>query len=142
MDIISPIQEIQSGTVKEVVEVPGYYFSIPYLDDKHLQLNYVLGYLSHVAARKIVYIESNDPNIGIMAYIPLGMSDVSTIQLTVEKGSVVKKGQDIGAFHFGGSSYLMVFRKASNLKFINMDEEIKHMANLEINSKLAFVGLK
>ena len=34
-------------------------------------------YLAHVAARAIILIDADDPVIGLMAFVPVGMSDVS-----------------------------------------------------------------
>ena len=35
-------------------------------------------YLAHVAARAIILIDADDPVIGLMAFVPVGMSDVSS----------------------------------------------------------------
>lgn len=45
-------------------------------------------YLAHVAARAIVLIEADDPVIGLVAFVPVGMSDVSSCII----GSNVKPG--------------------------------------------------
>jgi phosphatidylserine decarboxylase len=34
-------------------------------------------YLAHVATRAIILIEADDPVIGLVAFVPVGMSDVS-----------------------------------------------------------------
>ena len=35
-------------------------------------------YLAHVAARAVILIEANDPVIGLMGFVPVGMSEVSS----------------------------------------------------------------
>jgi phosphatidylserine decarboxylase len=69
-------------------------------------------YLAHVAARAIVLIEADDPVIGLMAFVPVGMSEVSTclIDDKVQPGYHLAKGEEIGYFQFGGSTHCLIFR--------------------------------
>jgi phosphatidylserine decarboxylase len=69
-------------------------------------------YLAHVAVRAIILIEANDPVIGLMAFIAIGMSDVSSCKIHdhVAPGYHVEKGEELGYFQFGGSTYCLVFR--------------------------------
>jgi phosphatidylserine decarboxylase len=69
-------------------------------------------YLAHVAARAIILIDADDPVIGLVAFVPVGMSDVSSCMIgsDVKPGSHVGKGQELGYFQFGGSTYCLVFR--------------------------------
>jgi phosphatidylserine decarboxylase len=70
------------------------------------------GYLAHVATRAIIFIEADDPMIGLLCVIPVGMGDVSSCVLEprIKKGRRVKKGDELGYFQFGGSTYCLVFR--------------------------------
>lgn len=54
-------------------------------------------YLAHVAARAIILIDADDPVIGLMAFVPVGMSDVSSciIHSTVKPGQHVAKGEEL-----------------------------------------------
>lgn len=67
----------------------------------------------------VVVINADNPHIGKIAIIYIGMAEVSSCVATVKVGEKVKKGQQIGNFMFGGSSHLMVFSKktAKRLKF-------------------------
>jgi phosphatidylserine decarboxylase len=69
-------------------------------------------YLAHVAARAIILIEADDPVIGLMAFVPVGMSEVSScmIDSKVTPGYHVKKGDELGHFQYGGSTHCLVFR--------------------------------
>jgi phosphatidylserine decarboxylase len=51
-------------------------------------------YLAHVAARAIILIDADDPVIGLVAFVPVGMSDVSSciIHSNVKPGYHVTKG--------------------------------------------------
>jgi phosphatidylserine decarboxylase len=68
-------------------------------------------YLAHVAVRAIILIEADDPVIGLMAFVPVGMSDVSScvIDAKVTPGYHVGKGEELGHFQYGGSTYCLVF---------------------------------
>lgn len=39
------------------------------------------------------------------------MVEVSTCDITVKKGDHVRKGDELGMFHFGGSTHCLLFRK-------------------------------
>lgn len=69
-------------------------------------------YLAHVAARAIILIQADDPVIGLMAVIPVGMIEVSSCVIDPEivPGHHVNKGDELGYFQFGGSTECLVFR--------------------------------
>jgi Phosphatidylserine decarboxylase len=62
--------------------------------------------------RGLVVIESE---IGLVAVLPMGMAQVSSIVLTVEAGQTLQKGDEISYFQFGGSDIVMVFQRQSNV---------------------------
>jgi phosphatidylserine decarboxylase len=70
------------------------------------------GYLAHVAARAIILIEADDPVIGLLGFVAVGMSEVSSclIDPGIAAGSHVAKGEELGYFQFGGSTHCLVFR--------------------------------
>ena len=107
-----------SGKVKKAKVIPGTYFSQPYYTDS--SANYIASqpYLAHVAARGIIVIEADNQALGTVAFIPIGMVDVSTVDLKPMEGKKsVKKGENIGTFHFGGSSHLLIFEPGKQLAF-------------------------
>lgn len=69
------------------------------------------GYLAHVATRAIVLIEADDPTIGLVAVVFVGMSEVSSCVIGdgIEAGARVTKGDELGYFQFGGSSVCVLF---------------------------------
>ncbi|MBL7072471.1 MAG: phosphatidylserine decarboxylase family protein [Candidatus Omnitrophica bacterium] len=75
------------------------------------------GYLTAVATRALILIEADNPDIGLMGLLFVGMADVSSNEITVYEGQHVKKGDLIGMFHFGGSTYCMIFQKGVKLEF-------------------------
>jgi len=67
------------------------------------------------------------------------MAEVSTCEVTVEKGDTVKKGDQLGMFHFGGSTHALLFRKGVNVIF-ELPEEPGLDANIvQIHKAVAFV---
>src|SRR5580704_17115524 len=76
-------------------------------------------YLAHVAARAIILIEADDPVIGVMAFVPVGMSEVSSclIDSKVKPGYHVGKGEELGYFQFGGSTHCLLFRPGAIAEF-------------------------
>ena len=128
------------GYIYDIEMVEGTYFSQPYFKDENLLFNEAQQYMCHICTRAIYWIKADNPDIGLMAFIALGISDVSTVEATVKKGDRVKKGQETGMFHFGGSSHLLVFRKGVNVVFD--DDVVPGMsaANIEVNARIAKVS--
>ncbi len=58
-----------------------------------------------------------DSPIGLVAVLPMGMAQVSSIMLTAEEGRTLYKGEEISYFQFGGSDIVMVFQERSNVSF-------------------------
>ncbi|KAM5536142.1 hypothetical protein V8D89_010241 [Ganoderma adspersum] len=59
------------------------------------------------------------PKSGLVAVLPIGMAQVSSVVLSVKEGDTVKKGQEIAFFQLGGSDVVMVFEKDAN---VNLDD--------------------
>eukprot|EP01130_Rhizamoeba_saxonica_P012055 TRINITY_DN5044_c0_g1_i1.p1 TRINITY_DN5044_c0_g1~~TRINITY_DN5044_c0_g1_i1.p1 ORF type:complete len:445 (+),score=120.67 TRINITY_DN5044_c0_g1_i1:33-1367(+) len=73
-------------------------------------------YLGHVAARAIFIFKHEQ--CGYIALLCVGMVEVSTCYILPEyvvnvgdQPKIVKKGEEIGRFEFGGSTHLMIFQK-------------------------------
>lgn len=73
----------------------------------------------------------DSPNVGKVAFLPVGMCQVSSVQITACKGSEVKKGDEVGHFQFGGSDVVLVFQAHSRVeitaktgKHYNMGQQI------------------
>ena len=67
-----------------------------------------------IQSRGLVIIESE---IGLVAVLPIGMAQVSSVVLTVAKGATLEKGEEISYFQLGGSDIVMVFQAGANVKF-------------------------
>jgi phosphatidylserine decarboxylase len=96
-----------------------------------------------VAARALIFIEADNPDIGLMCVMPVGMAEVSTCQITVYEGQHVKKGDQIGMFHFGGSTHCLIFGPHVNLDFdLHGQTPGLNSSNIPINSRIATVKKK
>jgi phosphatidylserine decarboxylase len=69
-----------------------------------------------VQTRGLVVIDSP---IGLVACLPMGMGQVSSVVITAETGKTLHKGEELGYFQFGGSDFVMVFERASNVQLIS-----------------------
>jgi len=59
-------------------------------------------------ARGLLILESD--SVGLVAVLPIGMAQVSSVTLTPEVGSWLAKGEEFGFFQFGGSDIITVFQ--------------------------------
>lgn len=59
-----------------------------------------------------------DSPIGLVACLPIGMGHVSSVVITAEVGKTLHKGEELGYFQFGGSDFIMIFERASNVQLI------------------------
>ncbi|ESK90805.1 phosphatidylserine decarboxylase [Moniliophthora roreri MCA 2997] len=138
-----------NGVIKKIVEVPGTYFAqapstigdpIPGPKDNFAP-PYLksLTYFANTAARTLIFIQADNASIGLMCFVGIGMTEISSCQATVFEGQHVNRGDELGMFHFGGSSSALVFNKGANIDLtINVtnssEDEPPHLA---INAKIA-----
>jgi phosphatidylserine decarboxylase len=102
-----------AGTIVRAFRVDGTYYSeADSQGEGAVEPTNSQSYLAHVATRAIILIEADNPAIGLMAVVQVGMSDVSScvIRPDLGPGSHLAKGDELGHFQFGGSTYCLVFR--------------------------------
>ena len=68
-----------------------------------------------VQTRGLIVLESP---MGLVACLPMGMAQVSSVVITAEVGVTLRKGEELGYFQFGGSDFVMVFERASDVRLI------------------------
>lgn len=66
-----------------------------------------------VQTRGLVVLDSP---VGLVACLPVGMAQVSSVVITAELGTDLRKGEEMGYFQFGGSDFVMLFERASNVE--------------------------
>ncbi len=88
-----------SGTVVKAEVIDGTYYSeTPAEGADPAGPNASQGYITEVATRAIIQIEADDPRIGLMCFMAVGMAEVSTCDITVYVGQHVNKGDQTGMF--------------------------------------------
>lgn len=116
-----------AGTVVEARVIPGQVYleviaePIPGdVDGKHRlkpQRNFDApdnaGY-QFAQARGLIVLETA---IGLVAVLPIGMCQVSSVILTAETGVTLRKGEEISYFQFGGSDIIVLFEAKTNVSF-------------------------
>lgn len=107
------------GHVREARRVPGLMFSqlrsLGFHPGDPSKLPQ--GYDSCVNTRGLVFIESEEPSIGMVCVVPVGITEVSSVTISVEVGQQVRKGDELGYFSYGGSSLCVVFEKGAIERF-------------------------
>lgn len=130
-----------SGKIVKIYNVPGTYYSeidsYPY---DEAGPNNSQGYITQVATRAIIFIESDNPTIGLMCFIAVGMAEVSSCIITVFESQKVVKGDELGYFQFGGSTHCLIFQKDVIEQFVTEAipaSDFNNSAIIKVNSKLA-----
>jgi phosphatidylserine decarboxylase len=136
-----------NGTIMKIVSVPGTYFAQgPYTIGLPTGSNDMkataappflqsLRYFANTATRLLIFINADNTKLGMMCFIAIGMTEISTCEATVFEGQQVKRGEELGMFHFGGSSSALVFRKDANV--VVAPEYRVPEASLKINEPIA-----
>jgi len=98
-------------------------------------------YITQVAARALIFIEADNPAIGLMACLFVGMAEVSSNDITVHEGQHVEKGEQLGMFHFGGSTHCLIFQPQVRIQF-NLHGQTPglHTTNIPVRARIATVS--
>jgi phosphatidylserine decarboxylase len=137
------------GVIEKAIVVPGTYYAVipdagAEADDPDLPEGDPRGalirsqaWLTMTSARALIFIRANNPVIGLVGFIGVGMAEVSTCTLSVVDGQKVNTGDEIGMFHFGGSSHALIFGPKVNVTFADNVIIDNH---LKVNSIIAKVA--
>jgi phosphatidylserine decarboxylase len=72
--------------------------------------------------------------------LAVGMAEVSSCQITVYDGQKVRKGDQLGMFHYGGSTHCLLFRPQVQLEFDHHGQRCGlHAHNIPVNARIATV---
>jgi phosphatidylserine decarboxylase len=132
-----------AGTiVRAVIQEGTYYSEADSEGSDAVEPTNSQSYMAHTAARAIILIEADNPVIGLVAFVPVGMSEVSSciIDPNITSGYHVAKGEELGYFQFGGSTHCLVFRPGVIADFALAaipQPHDPHAPLMLINSKLA-----
>ncbi len=94
------------GVVREVRNIPGkVILDVIKKEDGSLDMTDGNTY-QFTQARGLIIIESP---LGLVAVLPIGMGQVSSVNLTAQVGATLAKGEEFGYFAFGGSDIIIMF---------------------------------
>lgn len=130
-----------SGTVVKTRLIEGTYYSETLAEGNDpAGPNDSQGYIAEVATRALIFIQADNPDIGLMCFMAVGMAEVSTCDVHVYEGQHLTKGQQTGMFHFGGSTHCLFFRPGVNLEFeLHGQTPGLDSTNIPINARIATV---
>lgn len=103
-----------SGTIKKAYIQDGLYFSQTNAEGEDpTDQDLSEGYITQVQTRAIIFIECDDPAMGIICVMPVGMVEISTCTLNpaITPGYHIIKGEELGYFQFGGSTHCIIFQR-------------------------------
>jgi phosphatidylserine decarboxylase len=127
-----------SGTVERAYFVDGTYYSTLEAEGEDAAgLNDSQGYSTAVAARAIVVIAADHAPLGRVACVFVGMAEVSSCVIEALPGQHVRKGDEIGFFQYGGSTYCLLFEPDTVRDFVPKPPFDDSVPPLKINSELA-----
>jgi len=94
------------GIVREIRKIPGkVVLDVTKKEDGSLDVMDGTGY-QFSQDRGLIIIESP---LGLVAVLPIGMAQVSSVNLTAQVGAILAKGEEFGYFTFGGSDIIVMF---------------------------------
>lgn len=97
-------------------------------------------FLTSTATRAVIFIQADNPKIGLMCFVAVGMGDVSNNEITVRIGQHVKKGEQLGMFHFGGSTHVLLFQPTVDLDFnLHGQKPGIDSSNIKVRDEIAVV---
>ena len=132
-----------AGTIVRAFLQPGTYYSEADSEgDDAIEPMNSQSYLAHIATRAIILIAADDPVIGLTAFVPVGMSEVSSclIDPKLTAGCHIAKGEELGYFQYGGSTHCLLFRPRAIADFTLTAIPQPHDPNapqVPVRSKLA-----
>ena len=136
-----------SGTVVKAYNLPGSYYSESlhqgFANERGADpvvANDSQAFLTATATRAVIFIKADNPKIGLMCFVAVGMSEVSSDEITVRVGQHVNKGDQLGMFHFGGSTHVLLFRPETQVEFNLHDQEPGlGSSNIKVREEIARV---
>lgn len=132
-----------AGRIREAYNVDGTFFSEVEAEGTDARgLNDSQGYTTAVAARAVIVIECDEPSLGLVACVFVGMAEVSSCRIVALPGQHVEKGDEIGFFQYGGSTYCLIFERDMIERFEPQPPFCDDTPPLKVNALLAMARLR
>ena len=115
----TPVQ----GKVVEAKVIQGQVYLDVHVEQRKLRDGTTVNVLSALDGTGYQFVQTRgliviDSPIGLVACLPMGMAQVSSVVITADVGVTLHKGEELGYFQFGGSDWVMVFERDSNVELI------------------------
>jgi phosphatidylserine decarboxylase precursor len=118
-----------AGVVRECYPVKGLvYLDVNLADNQFHAPDSSQGGYEFAQARGIITLDTADSpfgDIGLVAVIPVGMCQVSSVNMTATVGRQLLKGDEFGYFLFGGSDIIVLFQARANAQ-IDTGDQYRH----------------
>ncbi len=126
------------GTIVKAYNLAGTYYSCAEAQGPDPEgLNDSQGYTSAMAARAVIVVEADDPAVGQIACVFIGMGEVSSCRVEVVPGQRVSKGEELGCFQYGGSTICMLFEPGKVDEIVWDPTRIQDPPIVKVNAHLA-----
>lgn len=125
-----------SGGVTYVHHIPGDYYGVD-----PLCINSSISVLDS-NARTAVVIDTRD--FGRVLFVAIGASEVGSVDIKLQPGDYLKRGDEVGKFMYGGSSILVAFEQGR----VVWDEDIQEasllglMMDVRVKEKIGLCAMK
>lgn len=107
-----------AGTVRECYPLTGQvYLKVALSDGQFDAADSASDGYEFLQARGVLTIDTStspDGDVGIVAVLPIGMCQVSGVNMTHQTGASCAKGDEFGYFTFGGSDIIILFQAGAN----------------------------
>ena len=93
-------------------------------------------------ARTVVVIDTRD--FGRVLFVAIGASEVGSVDIKLQPGDYLKRGDEVGKFMYGGSSILVAFEQGR----VVWDEDIQEasllglMMDVRVKEKIGLCAMK
>ena len=83
-------------------------------------------------------LRAENLDIGLVGLVFVGIAECSSCEVGVKVGQRVEKGEELGMFHFGGSTHCLIFRPETKVTFA-IDDYPKD-SNIPLSAAIATVS--
>ena len=93
--------------------------------------------------RGLIFIEADNPDVGLIAFLAVGMAEVSSSDIRVYEGQRIIKSDEIGTFHFGDATHCLFFHPGVKFELdLHGQQPGSESGNIPVRSNLATVSRK
>jgi phosphatidylserine decarboxylase len=127
-----------NGTIEKAYVKKGLYFTqVNEFKEDFTDQDKSMEYITHLNTRALIFIKADNPKIGTICIMPVGMVEISScnINKNIKPGHKIKKGDELGFFAYGGSTHCIFFEPNVIKRFKYKQHEFVEMGQIiaEVN---------